>query len=265
MRAIQRIKQLVRSSPFNWPIRRGAIYEAYLRIFYPEHIRLRQKELAFYETLAGSLTGQLVFDVGANHGDKSDIFLRSGARVVCVEPDQACCELLKHRFGHLIPGRVRIERCALSDRDGRLPMYIESPGSPFNSFARHWVDERVARTGRRVDSTIVTVKKAQTLFDLYGVPRLMKIDVEGHEPEVLSGVQSMVPVITFEVNLPAFREQALRSVDLIASLSPQTVFNYFESCQDGFVCEAFVDAQKMKSIILTTEKPYFEVACRCLP
>src|SRR5680860_148135 len=56
--------------------------------------RKRQRE--FY---GGFLrTGQLVFDVGANVGDRSAVFLALGAKVIAVEPQQACVEALRARF-----------------------------------------------------------------------------------------------------------------------------------------------------------------------
>ena len=45
----------------------------------------------FYrKLLAGLQRDGLIFDIGANMGAKTDIFLRLGARVVSVEPDDAC-------------------------------------------------------------------------------------------------------------------------------------------------------------------------------
>ena len=40
----------------------------------------------------------MIFDVGANVGDKTDVFLRLGARVVSIEPDEANQEVLRGKF-----------------------------------------------------------------------------------------------------------------------------------------------------------------------
>lgn len=48
------------------------------------------KELQFYRNiLRGFHPGDTIFDIGANHGSKTDIFLRLGAKVVAVEPDES--------------------------------------------------------------------------------------------------------------------------------------------------------------------------------
>src|SRR2546426_609699 len=43
-------------------------------------------------------SGALVFDIGANVGDKAAVFLSLGARVVCVEPDPRNIAKLESRF-----------------------------------------------------------------------------------------------------------------------------------------------------------------------
>lgn len=42
----------------------------------------------------------LVFDVGANIGQMTEIFLRLGARVVCVEPQTECYNFLQSKYRH---------------------------------------------------------------------------------------------------------------------------------------------------------------------
>ena len=42
--------------------------------------------------------GELVFDIGANTGHLTQVFLSLGARVVCVEPHPDCVKALKKKF-----------------------------------------------------------------------------------------------------------------------------------------------------------------------
>ena len=60
----------------------------------------RQKEIlkAFYSQYVKS--GQLCFDVGANMGNRTDILLQLGAKVVAVEPQESCCRHLTGKFGN---------------------------------------------------------------------------------------------------------------------------------------------------------------------
>ncbi len=62
-------------------------------------IDARSREFAFYRGLLnGFRKGDLIFDVGANVGTKTEAFLRLSARVVSVDPDDANQEVLRASF-----------------------------------------------------------------------------------------------------------------------------------------------------------------------
>lgn len=42
--------------------------------------------------------GDTIFDVGAHVGDKAVMFLASGARVVCFEPQPECANVLRDKY-----------------------------------------------------------------------------------------------------------------------------------------------------------------------
>jgi hypothetical protein len=44
------------------------------------------------------LPGDVVFDIGANTGDKAAALLSRGVRVICIEPQPACVAALNNRF-----------------------------------------------------------------------------------------------------------------------------------------------------------------------
>jgi predicted RNA methylase len=95
---INKIKEKIKRSEFEWKIRSSVFYEIYLNIFYANYVRSRKKEIDFYQLVLGSSEAKLFFDIGANGGAKADIFSRMGAKVICVEPDKSCCEILNKRF-----------------------------------------------------------------------------------------------------------------------------------------------------------------------
>jgi hypothetical protein len=95
------------------------IYDLYWRLADRRILDDRQKETDFYRTLLdGFHNGDLIFDVGANQGYKSDIFLRCGAKVVAVDPDKTNQESLKQKFLDLRwkKRRLVIVPKAVSDR-----------------------------------------------------------------------------------------------------------------------------------------------------
>jgi hypothetical protein len=87
------------------------------------YLNARTRLMRFYGPLLER--GNLVFDVGSNHGDFSDAFLHLGARVVAVEPHPECAREL----------RLTLVEAAASDsvdgtkRGGRSSLHPESAPS----------------------------------------------------------------------------------------------------------------------------------------
>src|SRR5271155_1700224 len=192
-------------------------------------------EIRFYRNLLnGFHRGCLVFDVGANHGTKTDIFLKLGARVVAVEPDQTNQEILKEKFLMFRCSRkpVTIVGKALSDKESVETMWIDEPGSAKNTLSRKWVetlkqdDERFHQHHEFAERTTVETTTLDKLISVQGLPFFIKIDVEGHEPSVLRGLHSAVPYLSFEVNLPEFAAEGQECVEILSRLAPDGGFNY---------------------------------------
>jgi len=113
-------------------LKSSVIRDAYWAVKHRERLTIRRQEVHFYErVLEGFERGNLIFDIGANVGAKTDVFLRLGARVVDVEPDSACSRSLAERFLELRfhPRPVTIVNRAVSDRLGTEEMLIDGPGA----------------------------------------------------------------------------------------------------------------------------------------
>ena len=141
--------------------------------------------------------GGLCFDVGANMGDRTAIFLGLGARVIAVEPQPACAETLRQRFDD----RVAVVDAALGPAPGQASLMIASYHT-LASLSRDWV-EAVRESGRFADFTwereIATrMTTLDELIGSYGVPDFCKLDVEGFELEVLEGLSRPVRALSFE-------------------------------------------------------------------
>jgi 16S rRNA A1518/A1519 N6-dimethyltransferase RsmA/KsgA/DIM1 with predicted DNA glycosylase/AP lyase activity len=65
-----------------------------------ETILNKGKALELYSSFVKK--GSLVFDVGANEGNRTAIFLELGAKVVAVEPQAECIAKLESTFGSKI-------------------------------------------------------------------------------------------------------------------------------------------------------------------
>ncbi len=143
--------------------------------------------------------GDLVFDVGANVGLKSKLYLDLGAKVVGVEPQPACCEKLLKRF---ISRDFILEKIGLSDKKGELVLYL-SDATTLATFSQEWIEKsRFTKAGYKwQDSVRVPVDVLDSLITKYGLPKFCKIDVENHELNVLKGLSTPIPVLSFEYAL----------------------------------------------------------------
>src|ERR1041385_2238036 len=80
-------------------LKRSLVYDAYWSVARPALLQSRRREVEFYRrTLVGFPAKGLVFDIGANQGQKTDVFLRLGARVVAVHPDELNERILREKF-----------------------------------------------------------------------------------------------------------------------------------------------------------------------
>jgi FkbM family methyltransferase len=231
----------------------------------------RSDEIEFYrQTLKGFRRGDVVFDVGANQGYKTDMFLRLGAKVVAIDPDEANQEVLRQRFITLrfVPKPVTIVGKAVSDSIAVKTLWIDAPGSAKNTLSLKWVetlrkDEK--HFGERLDFSNrkeVETTTLQQLITTYGVPFFVKIDVEGYEANVIRGLNCPVPFLSFEVNLPEFRLDALECIKSLCLIAPEGEFNYVTDCREGLVLKQWLSHKEFARAFEACAEPSIEVFWR---
>ena len=162
-------------------------------------IPLRQRRLRrLYAQLVGP--GDLVFDIGAHAGSRARAFAALGCRVVAVEPQPDFAWLLRRLF----TGRPQVEvvESAVSDTVGRASLSISERTPTVTTLAAPWRASRAlepefarVRWNRRLEIQTTTM---DALIERCGLPRFVKIDVEGAEPAVLAGLTRAVPALSFE-------------------------------------------------------------------
>ena len=92
-------KRILKGAGLYHRLRASSIHDLYRRVAGRDWILARDRQTDFYRRLLPELReGDLIFDVGANDGSKTDLFLRIGARVVAVEPDETNQSILQERF-----------------------------------------------------------------------------------------------------------------------------------------------------------------------
>ncbi len=192
-------------------IRYSRLYYWVLKYKNPNYIQSLNEDLAFYRrALSDSL--RLVFDVGANIGDKTWVFKQIATSVVCVEPDKSCFAVLRTRYSR--DKSIRLENVALGDQIGEATFFMEEEGSCYSTLSekqKNWLlsNHRLAQ----FQEVKVATSTLDGLIAKYGTPDFLKIDVEGYELPVFNGLSHFIPVISFEANLPRFREETFRILE----------------------------------------------------
>jgi FkbM family methyltransferase len=218
------------------------IYDLYWAVLDKQIINNRRNEVAFYRGLLyGFRKGDLVFDLGANQGYKTGIFLELGARVVAVDPDEVSQQVLTQRFlmYRLKAKPLTIVGKAVSYERSTGTMWIDRPGSAKNTLSVKWAEilrgdnKRFGDRIRFDNSKEVDTITLEQLIATHGSPFFVKIDVEGHELSVLRGLQRPIPYLSFEVNLPEFRQEGLECVKVLSDLAADGEFAYSDDCRFG--------------------------------
>jgi FkbM family methyltransferase len=244
------------------------LYDLFWRVADKRIIEARNCEIEFYRNLlSGFCKGDLVFDVGANHGAKTEVFLQLGAKVVAVDPDKANQAILEEKFlkYRLTKKPVFIVGKAVSDKNGLETFWVDEPGSGKNTLNQKWVQtlrndpDRFGEALRFKDTIQVETLTLETLISTYGRPFFVKIDIEGHELNVLKGLQHPVPYLSFEVNLPEFREEGLQCLEQLKRLDPRGDFNYTVDSQTKLARDDWMSAEDFQRILKDSEESSIEV------
>jgi FkbM family methyltransferase len=143
--------------------------------------------------------GDLVFDVGANVGSRSKLFLSLGAKVIAFEPQPELCE---HLTRHLkLHKGFRIMATGLGANPSVVKLKI-SDAHVLSSMSNRWI-ESTSQSGRfssyNWDNSIdVKIETLDNMINKFGVPAFIKIDVEGYEFEVLQGLSRPIEYLSIE-------------------------------------------------------------------
>lgn len=166
--------------------------------------------------------GDLVFDIGANVGDLTQVFIELGANVVCLDPHPYCVAKLKKRFAN--NKRVTIIAKGVNHRNGELPFYTSSKSPASSTFSNKFKERSRYKKRSWEQKIIVHVTTFDSLVEQFGIPQFCKVDVEGYEPKVILGMQVNSPYISFEF-LQEFLDDAKKCAAHLSSLGKAS-YNY---------------------------------------
>lgn len=162
--------------------------------------------------------GDLCFDVGANIGIRTEAFLKLGAKIVCVEPQESCFKILMNQYKN--NSNVILINEGLAEKEGYLKLHICENATTISTMSDKWMNEgRFSDDYKWTKIQLIPVTTLDKLIKKYGLPKLCKIDVEGFEFPVLNGLHSPIPYISFEFTREFF-DDAKKCIDYLLSIGP---------------------------------------------
>jgi FkbM family methyltransferase len=163
--------------------------------------------------------GDLAFDIGAHVGNRVGVFRHIGARVIAVEPQPDFVAVLRLLYGR--DRDVVIEASGVGAAVGEGKLHLSTRTPTVSTFADSWMDDvQIDRRFQRVRwDTVISVPLVSfdELIARHGEPQFCKIDVEGLEREVLSGLSQPLAALSFEY-IPVAAAQAIACVERTSAL-----------------------------------------------
>jgi FkbM family methyltransferase len=194
--------------------------------------------------------GDLVFDIGANVGNRIVPLLGLGVKVIAIEPQTKCVQTLQVRFGN----KITIVPKGVDQTEGIKQMHI-SDNTVLSTFSEEWIDKTKDNRFKGNEWNNVSAIEMTTFDELiarFGKPRFAKIDVEGYEKNVLSGLTTAIDYISFEYAVPEQSENHKECLDLLKGINPQAKCNYCVGESMKWALDSWIEIEKMKQMIDST-------------
>jgi FkbM family methyltransferase len=143
-------------------------------------------EPGFMWLLRNEARGGLALDIGANIGYSTLSLCKNMKKVIAIEPDDRSRAILKKNIKlNKFNNKVKIYDFAISDKEEIKTFYLSKhPNlSAFNKNKKYWTKKKKVKT-KTVDSLNI-------------LPNFIKMDLEGHEVEVISGAMETLKKVDF--------------------------------------------------------------------
>ncbi len=145
----------------------------------------------------------IIFDLGLHSGDDTEFYLKKGFDVVAVEANPHLVAAAEQKFSNEVRmGRLTIVPYAIAPEAGKVRFYLNRTNTAWSSVYESWGSRK-----RGADIVEVIAITPRMLFEQYGIPYYLKIDLEGMDEAVMRALEyfDKPQYISFEgVGVPGF-------------------------------------------------------------
>lgn len=179
----------------------------------------------------------LCFDIGANRGDFTVAALAKGYKVIALEPaPKVFGELVKNFI--YSPDVIPL-KFAVSGSDYQRIEFYEAEEDGLSTINEDWLTADGMpykdKPYRTIAATTITIDE---LARIYGVPDLIKIDVEGAEWQVFKGLSTKMGMIAFEWTWATWSEhlEQLKYLEIggYTHVAPQFIEHHCQEPEEWF-------------------------------
>lgn len=165
----------------------------------------------------------IVFNIGAYKGKRTEVFCKLGACVIAIEPQPKYAKRLRAKFKDAL-----VVQKAVASYECERTMILNSRYNELSSLSTAWLNQCVACSRVHPGDIQQSIKVQTTTLDQlireYGKPSFVKIDVEGLEDEVIAGLTQPVNALSWEFQ-SLFLKPALSALAMLEGLGYKD-FNY---------------------------------------
>ena len=153
-----------------------------------------------------------VFDIGANigyHVIMESMIMKNKGRIIAIEPSKNNIQLLKQNLtlNKIVTKDIVIINSAVSDFVGKKKFFLANQANlhTFHEFG----SAKPYLTGKSIN---VNVKTVINISKDYGKPDFIRMDVEGHEVEIIKSLLKEIkkgflrPIICFEPHISSYNK-----------------------------------------------------------
>jgi len=226
-------------------------------------IKLKKQNDYYSDFLKNLKTGShIAFDIGANEGFVSEVFLERNLEVVAVEPDARNTAILTSRF--VKNPKFHLLSCAAGGSLGTEKLYSQKDGTAFSTINPKW-KELIEKGDYRFhflyesETRPVQLITLDQLIQSHGIPSFIKIDVERNESEVMKGISQKIPLLVFEANLPEFINETFDCLEHLYHIDKKIVFNYSSAFTYG--ADQFFGYEDFKHVLSSLDHRCVDIIC----